>query len=104
VRTNFGSNLPAHANPCCGYVTNASSDVEDLEAGPSLPDLGDFSICLNCGSLLVYSDPANNVMRYATRLEAQTLPRQQKSQAAAMQRFIRSRGMFEREHRRVQNQ
>jgi hypothetical protein len=96
--------LPAHANPCCGYVTNASSDVEDLAAGPSLPDLGDFSICLNCGALLMYSDPAKNVMRYATRLETISLSRQQKLEVAAIQRYIRRRGMLERERRRVQNQ
>jgi hypothetical protein len=92
-------NLPLHANPCCGYVTDSSADTESFEQ--EAPDVGDLSVCLNCGALLVYTDPKRNVMRYASRLEAVTLPREFKRKIARMQQYVRKRGIIPRERQRI---
>jgi hypothetical protein len=57
-----------------------------------LPNTGDIAICINCGAILVYSDPKQNVTRYAHRIEIETLPREAKHKLSKMQKFIRKRG------------
>jgi len=94
-------NLPPHANPCCGHVTDASSDIEDLDLDKmAMPDVGDIAVCLNCGAILVYIDPERNVTRYAHRIEIETLPRATRHKLSVMQKFIHKRGWIPREARK----
>lgn len=37
--------------PACGYIVNAAADIFD--SGSAGPEVGDLSICLNCGELMV---------------------------------------------------
>jgi predicted transcriptional regulator len=62
-----------------------------------LPDAGDIAICINCGAILVYSDPQRNVTRYARRIEIETLPREAKQKLSVAQQFIRKRGWIPRD-------
>jgi hypothetical protein len=92
-------NLPPHANPCCGHVTDASSEVGRMDE-LQLPDAGDIAICINCGAILLYIDPKQNVTRYARRIEIETLPREAKHKLSEMQKFIRKRGWIPRDAER----
>jgi hypothetical protein len=89
-------NLPPHANPCCGHITDASSEISRMDKF-ELPDVGDIAICINCGAILVYSDPKQNVTRYASRVEIETLPRETKHKLSVAQTFIRKRGWIPRD-------
>lgn len=44
--------------PCCGYEFDAATDVR--QEG-SVPEAGDFTICFNCASILVFTDGDGNV-------------------------------------------
>lgn len=92
-------NLPEHANPCCGYVTDASSDLEKLEE-MEVAAAGDYVICINCGALMVYTDPRRNRMRYASRIEVERIPRELRQKVGRVQRHIQRRGWVSREARR----
>jgi hypothetical protein len=83
-------NLPRRANPCCGYQTDTANAVESLiEDVPSpLPKMGDFSICLNCGTILVYVDPAANIQRAATPLDLTFLPPEILDQLVAAKKAV----------------
>jgi hypothetical protein len=96
MKHNNPGNLPSHANPCCGHVTNASSEFGRLDK-LELPDMGDIAICFNCGAILVYSDPQRNVTRYARRIEVETLPRELRHKLSRAQKFIRKRGWIPRD-------
>jgi hypothetical protein len=96
-------NLPPHANPCCGHVTDSATEFWRM-AELELPDTGDIAICINCGAILVYSNPHRNVTRYARRIEIETLPRKIRHKLSAAQQFIRQRGWIPRDaHRRDGN-
>jgi hypothetical protein len=88
---NEPGNLPPHANPCCGHVTDSSSELHRLDK-VELPNTGDIAICINCGAILIYSDPERNVTRYARRIEIETLPREIRHKLSVAQQFIRKRG------------
>jgi hypothetical protein len=62
-----------------------------------LPDTGDIAICINCGAILVYSEPQRNVTRYARRIEIETLPREARHKLSLAQKFIHKRGWIQRD-------
>lgn len=43
--------------PCCGWVVDAAASLE----GDDSPQSGDFTVCCNCGSWLVFTDAAGSV-------------------------------------------
>lgn len=43
--------LPESHCPACGYLMDAATPVDGGKDGPTP---GDFSVCLNCGEMLVY--------------------------------------------------
>lgn len=43
---------PDQECPCCHYVMDAHSPLDN---GPATPGEGDISICLRCGSFLVFN-------------------------------------------------
>jgi hypothetical protein len=92
-------NLPPHANPCCGHVTDSSSELHRLDK-TELPDVGDIAVCINCGALLVYTEPQRNVTRHARRIEIETLPRETKYILSKAQKFIRKRGWIPKDAKR----
>lgn len=61
--------LPRVPAPCCGHAIDSATTVEALKTdafGPGVqPKENDLSICLNCGTILVYVDPAANRLRVA---------------------------------------
>jgi hypothetical protein len=65
--------LPSQANPCCGYRTDSASQMfKRSSMGP--PKEGDLSVCINCGTILVYVDPKNNIQRVAKPFDLMNLP------------------------------
>ena len=92
-------NLALHTNPCCGFETNCSSELGEIE--PELASPGDLTICLNCGAILAYLDPEKNVTRFARRLEVDLLSRRLKKKLSIAQRLIRKRGWLPSEASRV---
>lgn len=45
--------LPACACPTCGKPFNAAGHLEPHQAGPKS---GDFSVCLSCATVLIFTD------------------------------------------------
>ena len=78
-------------NACCGYVSD-SADLLPTFDQTVLPARGNFSICINCGSLLVYRDGQRNLTRLATRIETELLNSAQRRYIRKAQRYIRKRG------------
>jgi hypothetical protein len=79
-------------NPCCGYVTNSADLLPEFES--ATPDVGDLSICLNCGALLAYRDGERNLTRLATRRQMEGLNSEQRRYIKIVQRYIRARGLI----------
>jgi hypothetical protein len=68
--------LPRQANPCCGWQSDSAQSLKGLikdEPGTP-PKKDDLSVCIGCGSILVYVDPAKNIQRVATPEDLVRLP------------------------------
>lgn len=79
--------------PQCNYKLDGSTHVHGESA--SLPEPGDFSICLNCGQVLVYESACS--LRKAAAKEIDELMTKQPEAWATIEKaqmFIRKRGRF----------
>jgi hypothetical protein len=47
--------IPMSKCPECGHILDAANCVSDGRP-PAAPEPGDFTVCLNCGHLLVFDD------------------------------------------------
>jgi len=86
--------LEKSANPCCGYVTDTAGDLNSDFLDDAVPNVGDLSICFNCGSLLVYVDGARNKTRSAKRDDIERLNSKQRKLMGKAQKYIRRRGLL----------
>jgi hypothetical protein len=97
--------LERRATPCCGYECDAASDLEALARGGGIeleqPADGDFTLCLNCGALLIFADGEGNRMRWPTRLERASLSSKQRRLLVLAQKYVRGRGMIKEEAGRL---
>lgn len=78
--------------PQCDYKMESSTNVQG-EATP--PEAGDYSVCINCGQVLVYEDECR--MRKVTVRELGVLMTENPEGWAAIEKaqmFIRQRGRF----------
>ena len=84
-------NLEPGINPCCGYITNSCDTLPDF--GDSLPNVGDINLCLNCGTILIYTKAGtSNVTRLATRRDLESLNAHQRRILSKTQKYIFRRG------------
>jgi hypothetical protein len=83
--------LPESRCPKCDYKLNGASIVSGEDVAPQP---GDFSICLNCGQLLVYID--GTLLRKATAVEIRRLMDEPEQWAVIekAQAFIQQRGRY----------
>jgi len=54
-----GPSHPVRRNPCCGHLVNVHHTLDEIAAGvgPGVKELrGSYSVCIQCGALLVYTD------------------------------------------------
>lgn len=77
-------------NPCCGYVIDTAGQFPTC--AETIPNDGDFVLCLNCGAILVFVDANRNVKRIARLKDLQEMTHQQMKMVYAAQRYIRKRG------------
>lgn len=86
-------NLELGLNPCCGYLTDSVDSLPDFK--DELPNLGDVSVCLNCGTLLVYTKAGTaNLTRLATRKDIEPFNAKQRRILRKVQKIIFRRGRF----------
>ena len=90
------SNLPNKPNACCGYPTDAGENfatlLGEIEFDPDPnPNAGDISICLNCGTCLVYLDEKNNT-RLAELWDLNQVSDKRRKQLKKAQKYLRRRG------------
>lgn len=71
--------------PNCGYLCGAAAPLAGSADVP--PEAGDFSLCLNCGQLLVFTAGMGLAFGDPAGLAAE-----QRQQVAAAQRWIKNRG------------
>lgn len=60
----FGKDYYRHSNmtcPACGYVMDASSTVHGENQAEAAPTDGDWSICIACGAVNVYTNGATGL-------------------------------------------
>jgi hypothetical protein len=79
--------------PQCNYKLDGSTHVHGDKA--SLPEPGDYSVCLNCGQVLVYEDDCR--LRKATVRDIGALMSEAPDSWAVIEKaqfFIRRRGRF----------
>lgn len=85
-----GAELPISVCPSCGYRMDAATAVD--AADPARPRPGDYSICLDCGSILVFlADYTHRLMteEEAANLEDETRIQFQRIRKALLQVTMR---------------
>jgi hypothetical protein len=88
-------NLELSLNPCCGYPTDASDEIEDnVLKRFTTPDPGDVALCLNCGAVLVYKDGPRNITRMCGNRDLARVTKKDRRTLADLQRYIRERGLI----------
>lgn len=70
--------------PICFYEMDAATSLEEPNAKPRV---GDFSLCINCGALLVFEERTQ--LRQATDDDMQHLRPDQKAKVQIAQKIIR---------------
>jgi hypothetical protein len=73
--------------PECGYAFDAATHI----GGRARPSPGDLSICLSCGTLLLFDDDLRPVVRAAAGV-VDELPERQRAQVLASIDHIQRRG------------
>lgn len=71
MKANLNERVPPCLCPRCGQLLDAATDAT-LEG--KYPSPGDFSVCLKCAAVLVFTD--NFKLRLATSLELATFPKE----------------------------
>ena len=86
-------NLPIKPNICCGYPTDAAESFNSIveEEETRNPRAGDFVVCLNCGTLLVYINEKND-MRFAQARDNALLTPGELKRLKKIRKYIRQRG------------
>jgi hypothetical protein len=88
-------NLERSLNPCCGYLTDASDEIDDdVLKRFTTPNPGDVALCLNCGAVLVYKDGPRNITRMCGNRELARVTKKDRRTLAELQRYIRARGLI----------
>lgn len=76
--------VPESTCPTCNFRSNYATCVADKNA---LPEAGDFSVCIECGEILVFKE--NLTLRAVTLDDLVSLPEELHTELERMQRAVR---------------
>jgi hypothetical protein len=74
--------------PQCGYTLDAATGAHGFE----IPAPGDFSVCINCTSILEFSNDMS--LQLLPIDKQQNLPKEEQEEIAKLQHFLRKRKHF----------